>query len=527
MHCHRFLPLAVLIVFALAPPVHTRQPPVADGPGGEPNWRDILRDTWDLDLLHDLRNPLQADRRPAALFKRANPNRPVVFRPIIALGLESTTRGGWYGIDMEQALRSDRPAPDPAERRHELWRYAFKPSEDQLGKKPLPAPPLENGKTEFDPKETIIGFWVSNDNFADEVVHTDVEHNLRHISRFKDQPYKVMIYPNIDPATGRMIPDSYILGWEYSTNDDFQDVVTIVENVRLLPGTPQMPEVIGPDVEMRKLAGDFVFTEGPAWSMKHNALYFSDIPPAHIYRYKNGETSVAVEDSQQANGLMFDAEGRLIACEHAGRRISRRERMNDPEAESIVSHYGEKKLNSPNDLWLDAHGGIYFTDPRYGSRDTMEMEIEGVYYVDADHRITRIIDDLVKPNGIALSTDGRQLYVLDNGGHALHQYEIKSPGKIGKGKRIAHVAGPDGMTVDRQGRLYVTVNEGVAVLGADGRWLGVISVPERPANCTFGGEKLDTLFITARKGLYSIRTQTRGWHVHLDGIPKQRPAADQ
>ena len=145
-----------------------------------------------------------------------------------------------------------------------------------------------------------------------------------------------------------------------------------------------------------------------------------------------------------------------------------------------------------------------------------------MYYVTAEGRITRIIDDLIRPNGIALSPDGKTLYVIDNGASLLYRYPVQGPGKIGKGERIAYTPGPDGMSVDEQGRLYVTGVEGVLVLAPDGKWIGAIAADEQPANCTFGGESYRTLFITARNGLYALETQTRGWHIHLDG-PRKRP----
>ncbi len=524
-----FALITVAILGLSATVAFGQHPPVADGPGGEPNLSDLLENQWGLVLDRDLRNPIRPRNGSAALFKRVDPNKPVIFKPIIALGLETMTRGGWYGLDLKPLLNSDTPPPDPIANRKELWRYAYKPSEEEMAKLPLPSPPLQTedvkahpgnaaSHCKFDPGDSLIGFWVSNDNFPDEVVLTDVEHTRRLNERFADQPYKVMIYPNVDAKTRRMIPNSYILTWEYSTNDDFQDVVTVVENVRLLPGVQEIPGVVKADASMKRLADGFAFTEGPAWDRDEKALYFTDIPNEHIIRYADGESQVAVEKSQRANGLMFDKEGNLIACEHGGRRLSIRSGPRKG-AKTLTATYDFKRLNSPNDLWLDAHGGIYFTDPRYGQRETMQMEIEGVYYLDRDGTLTRIIDDLVRPNGIALSPDGKVLYVLDNGTNELFRYAVKSPGRIAKGTRIAHVLGPDGMTVDREGRLYVTTREGVVVLAADGAWLGHLSVREVPSNCTFGGADLATLFVTARNGLYAIPTQTRGWHVHLDSAP--------
>jgi gluconolactonase len=334
-----------------------------------------------------------------------------------------------------------------------------------------------------------------------------------------------MIYPRVDAQTRLLVPDSYIIGWEYSDNDDFQDVVTQIDNVILLPSDPPLPGIITPAAEVRKVAGGFQFVEGPAWDFKRNALFFSDIPPARIMRYADGQATVALEKSQQSNGLMFDRDGNLVACEHGGRRVSRGQP--GKLGADVVTHYKDKRLNSPNDLWIDAEGGIYFTDPRYGKSDDLEQDKEAVYYVAKDGTVRRIIDDLKKPNGIALSPDGEHLYVVDNLDNLLYRYRILEPGKIGPTWRIAFVDHPDGMTVDAQGHLYVTSRFGITVFDRDGKWIGLLPTPEQPANCTFGGPGWRTLFITARTSLYAVDTLIRGWHVHLDGPPPGEAAGSQ
>jgi len=489
-----------------------KQPAVARGPD-EPDWRDVLRQQWGLNMDRDLRNPLAEGVAPAALFKRANPKKPVTFKPIIALGLETATRGGWYPAGPRAG---DLPGDVRAAKR-ELWSYRYKQPKPQQQSGAFTPPPIESGKVTFDPGDQSFGLWVGNDKFNDGGVYTQPALVAQVNDRLKSQPYNAMIYPNIDAKSRRPIPDSYIIGWEYSTNDDFQDVVTQIDNVRLLPADPPLEGVLAAGAKVKKLASGFKFVEGPAWDFKHHALYFSDIPPQRIMRYADGQATVARENTRSANGLMFDRQGYLIACEHAGRQVSRGV-PGEPLAD-VATHYKGKKLNSPNDLWIDASGGIYFTDPRYGKRDNLEQDKEAVYYIAPDRKVTRIADELVRPNGIALSPDGRFLYVADNGADRLHRYPVTAPGKIGHASRIAMVDHPDGMTVDVAGRLYVTCRGGVWVLDANGKWLGMIPTPERPANCTFGGSSYRTLFITARSSLYAIETTTRGWHIHLDGPP--------
>jgi len=508
--------LAAILLFTMGSVASGRQPKVSPAQN-EPDWSRILEQSG-LDLDKDLRNPLLDGVTPTGVFRKADPKKPVVFTPIAAWGLETPTHAGWYPAG--PTVTHIPPYVDRV--RRELWTYAYKQPPAEIRKNVYTPPPLKSGAVEFDPGDKPFGLWVSNEGFADEAVYSQPALVFKTNARLKNQPYKAMIYPCCDVKADKLVPDSYLIGWEYSTNDDFQDAVTRIDNVVLLATMPLLKGVLVEDAKVDKLAGEFKFVEGPAWNLKDEALYFSDVRAAHIVRYAHGKTEVANAASGQSNGLMFDKQGMLVACEHGGRRISRA--VAGQPGEEIVSHYQSKRLNSPNDLWIDPEGGIYFTDPRYGPRDDLEQDKEAVYYVSTDKRITRIIDDLVRPNGIALSPDGRLLYVLDNGADKLYRYEVRSPGRTGQGERIAYVTHPDGMTVDRQGRLYVAGRGGVWVLDAGGKWLGLIETPEEPSNCAFGGQGWHTLFITARTSLYAIDTLTRGWHVHLDGVPGKQPA---
>ena len=283
-------------------------------------------------------------------------------------------------------------------------------------------------------------------------------------------------------------------------------------------------EILPEGAAVEKVGDGFAFVEGPAWHPGTQMLYFTDIPRNRIVGYNGAEFSTVTSESRGANGLMFDAAGGLVACEGGARQMTRVSELGK-EPEVLAASFDGKRLNSPNDLWLDMAGGIYFTDPRYGGRDDMEMTIEGVYYISSDKKLTRLIDDLVRPNGIALSPNGDVLYVLDNGANLLVAYPIKSPGVIGEGKKLADVPGPDGMSIDQNGRLYITASDGVRVVRPDGSLLGTIKVPEVPANCTFGGTNQEVLYITARTSLYRIVTKARGWHVHRDGQASPVPAS--
>lgn len=219
------LAVGMLLILAGAAGAQTpRQPKVLPGPK-EPDWVVILRDRYGLAMFADLRNPVETTvEAVAGRFRKAGPG-PVRYTPVIALGLDTTTRGGWYS--------GGEPA---APLRHELWSYTFKNTTADLDTgRNLPPPRLDGSKVEFDPGDATFGLWVSNDGFTDGGVFTEPRVVKAVNARLAAQPYKAMIYPNRDKSTGKLVPHSYLIGWEYSTNDDFQDVVCRVDNVDLVP----------------------------------------------------------------------------------------------------------------------------------------------------------------------------------------------------------------------------------------------------------------------------------------------------
>jgi len=266
--------------------------------------------------------------------------------------------------------------------------------------------------------------------------------------------------------------------------------------------------VVAPGASVEKLAGGFAFTEGPAADAEGNVL-FTDIPNERIHKWSlGGELSTFRENSGRANGLFFDRKGNLLACEGGRRRLV----SISPQGEVTVlaAHYEGKRFNSPNDLWIAPDGGVYFTDPRYGrNRDDMELAGEHVYYLSPDReKLMRVIDDMVRPNGLIGTPDGKTLYVTDPGDRKTFVYTVNRDGTLSNKKLFAS-EGSDGMTIDNEGNIYLTTNV-VAVYNKSGKKIETIEVPERPSNVTFGGEGRKTLFITARTSLYSVRTRVNG-----------------
>lgn len=264
--------------------------------------------------------------------------------------------------------------------------------------------------------------------------------------------------------------------------------------------------IIAQDQAVKKLAGDFKFTEGPA-ADKNGNICFTDIPNNRILKWSlDGTLSTFVENSRGANGLYFDKDGNLIACAGgAGQMISI-----DPAGTVTVlaETYKDKPFNSPNDLWIDPAGGVYFSDPRYGPRENLPQDGEHVYYLSPDRKqVTRVIDDMVRPNGLIGTGDGK-LYVADAGANQTFVYTISVDGTLAD-KKLFAPQGSDGMTIDERGNVYLT-GDAVTVYDPSGQVIQAIAVPERPSNLTFGGKDGKTLFITARTSLYAIEMQVGG-----------------
>ena len=266
--------------------------------------------------------------------------------------------------------------------------------------------------------------------------------------------------------------------------------------------------------EPERLATGFQFTEGPVWH-PDGYLLFSDIPADTIYRWSPGdEAQPHIQPSHQSNGLTYDAQGRLIACEHAGRQVSRA--GPGSEMETVVDGYQGKRLNSPNDVVVHSSGSIYFTDPPYGILpDLGELGFFGVYRIDPDGALTLLASDFVRPNGLAFSPDESVLYIDDTDRRHVRAFDVGLDGSLSHDRVFVDMdvearGNPDGMKVDLDGNLYITGGGGLWVVEPDGKHVGTVAFPELPANVAFGGRDNRTLYITARTSLYSVQGKVSG-----------------
>lgn len=277
--------------------------------------------------------------------------------------------------------------------------------------------------------------------------------------------------------------------------------------------------------------------EGPAW---HPELGLLTSGEGNINRRDHEGKSSVYRKGAGSNGLMFDREGRLIIAEPVQRRVTRVE--TDGSLKVLADKYDGKRFNQPNDLTIDGQNRIYFSDPCYGDRSAMEMtdkhgrKIEGVYRIDPDGKVTRIIDKLDRPNGLVVTADDRYLFVADNnnsqgGARKLWRFDLQADGTVNAAsQKLIHdwktTRGPDGMKLDAEGRLFVaaglnkpnlphetadTPTAGIYVFTPAGKLLQFIPIlRDETTNCAFGGEDLRTLFVTAGGTLWSVRVKTPG-----------------
>ncbi|SFF70041.1 gluconolactonase [Salegentibacter agarivorans] len=260
------------------------------------------------------------------------------------------------------------------------------------------------------------------------------------------------------------------------------------------------------------ISNEFEFTEGPASDAEGN-VYFTDQPNNRIHKWsaEDGAVSVFMENSGRANGLYFDDAGNLLA---AADKNSEMWKINpEQEVEVLVDSYQGNRLNGPNDLWIGPDGGLYFTDPYYQrdywERTEKEIEEERVYYVNPQGEINIVVDDLVQPNGIIGTPDGKTLYIADIGANKTYSYKINPDGSLSD-KKLFTELGSDGMTIDNKGNIYLT-GKGVTVFDKSGNKIQHIPIDKDwTANVTFGGKDQQTLFITAQQALYSLEMNVKG-----------------
>jgi gluconolactonase len=271
-------------------------------------------------------------------------------------------------------------------------------------------------------------------------------------------------------------------------------------------------EVIESGARLEKLAGGFSFTEGPTSDARGN-VYFTDQPNDRIMKWSlSGELTAFLQPSGRSNGLSFDSKGVLWACADEKNEFWQIDQ--DKKVAALALRYDSRLLNGPNDLWINEEGGIYFTDPYYQrpwwSHKSMPQDLQGVFYLAPDHKtLKRVADDLVQPNGIVGTPDGKTLFVADIGANKTWRYTINEDQSLGN-KILFCELGSDGMTIDIEGNVYLT-GDGVTIFDKNGKQIGHIAVPESwTANVCFGGADMTYLYITASKGLYRIRTRVAG-----------------
>lgn len=288
---------------------------------------------------------------------------------------------------------------------------------------------------------------------------------------------------------------------------------------------PEFTSLFDPDAPLETVVDGFEFTEGPIWHRQDNCLYFSDIVGNTQYRWSAGDgLTVFRQPSHKANGNAFDSQGRILSCEHSTSRVTRTVVVEGRagETEPLASHFDGQELNSPNDIVVSRDGSVYFTDPTYGRTERYGrlrepvLGFRGVYRLEPDTGgLTLLADDFAQPNGLCFSLDGQQLFVNDTERLHIRVFAVQADGSLRGGDVWAQTVGsgpgrPDGMKIDAAGNVFCIGQGGVHVFRPDATCLGVVLIPEHPANLCFGGEDLSSLYITASTSVYRVQTKTVG-----------------
>ncbi|CDN51482.1 SMP-30/gluconolactonase/LRE family protein [Neorhizobium galegae] len=277
---------------------------------------------------------------------------------------------------------------------------------------------------------------------------------------------------------------------------------------------------------LEELYSDCRWAEGPVWFADLNCLIWSDIPNQRMLRWApDGGVSIFRSPSNFVNGNTRDRQGRLVSCEHGGRRVIRTEI--DGSITVLADRYQGKRLNSPNDVVVRSDGSVWFTDPTYGIKSDYEgyraepeQDTRNVYRLDpVSGDLEAVVIDFGQPNGLAFSPDETKLYVADsasshdvNAPRHIRVFDVVHGKRLANGKIFCSLDNglPDGFRVDIQGNVWTSAGDGVHCFSPKGELLGKILVPQTVANVTFGGPRKNRLFITATKSLYSVFLATNG-----------------
>jgi gluconolactonase len=282
-------------------------------------------------------------------------------------------------------------------------------------------------------------------------------------------------------------------------------------------------ELVDVDNEVEQLGTGFTFTEGPVWNAEGEFLLFSDMPGDVRRRWseQDGVTEI-MRPSNKANGVVYDAHGNLLVCEHSTSSLVKEHR--DGTRETIATHFRGKELNSPNDVITRSDGTIYFSDPWYGRMPVFgvererELGFQGVYMIRPGATDLELVveeDEFEMPNGLCFSPDESLLYINDTPNALIRVYDVNQDGTIANGRLFLDQIGsgvieegiPDGMKCDERGNIWVTGPGGLWVISPDGEHLGVIEVPENTGNLAWGGPDWKTLFIPSSTSVYRIETK--------------------
>jgi sugar lactone lactonase YvrE len=264
------------------------------------------------------------------------------------------------------------------------------------------------------------------------------------------------------------------------------------------------------ELKVDKVATRYVFTDGPVWS-RDGYLIFSDVPSDQLLQFKPGvPIGIFRSKSNGAGGNTFDAQGRFYSCETHSRRVTRTDKKGNIEV--LADHWQGKRLNAPNDIVVRKDGHVYFTDPAFGNQqDSRELDFYGIYHIAPKGELEVIARPKGRPNGIAISPNGRILYVSNSDEHNLRAYDLDHNGAASNERiLVSKIDGvPDGVRVDEKGNIYLAANK-IDVYSPEGKILGTIDTAETPSNCAFGDADFEGLFITARTSVYHVRLNVKG-----------------